>query len=768
MIPKNKTTVFHRGHDSLLMLLIAFNLLLLVGLWVGIHIYTEHERVNAIHNASNDMDTLARGYEQYTLRTLHHDDEVIKYLKYQYESHNNTIDLPNFVERGLLSSDLLILASIANEKGELVATTRVGPFQKINLRDREHFNVHVANDSQKMFISKPVIGRVSSTESLQMTRRLNYADGSFGGVVVLSADPSSFTDFYNQADFGTQGMISLLGSDGTYRAIRVGNTPKRNIAVDFAKTVALYTSAHSADIPVVVSAIDEIPRISAYRQLDEYPLMVSVGISMDDVLRDVNLAATTHYRWVVVASCMIIGFLVVTALLAFKLKNHQEKMEYLAGHDSLTQLPNRLLFLRRLQSEINSTQGENNGTAVLFIDLDNFKNINDSLGHETGDKLLCAVAERLQSAVRNSDSVFRLGGDEFTVILHNFTDDKVAILASNRIIAALEKPFSINGKALSIGASVGISRHPLDGNTTSELLQHADIAMYQAKTEEKGAYRFFSARVGNEMAERLALEQSIREGISRHEFFLTYQPKIDLISERIVGFEALMRWQHPLKGIVLPTEFIPAAEATGLILPLGQRALEMACEQMQRWQMAGLGWIPVAVNVSPRQFNSSHLVDDIVAALENHGVPASILEVELTESLVMDDPVAAELILLKLRAIGIKVSIDDFGAGHSSLASLMHYSVDCLKIDRAFIQSGATEIIRTVISLAKSFHLQVVAEGVETAAQRDMLRALSCEIVQGYFYSRPIRAEEVPELLVRFLSENSFQSVRAKPLAPIV
>ncbi|PUA17539.1 EAL domain-containing protein [Glaciimonas sp. PCH181] len=768
MIPKTKTTVFHRGHDSLLVLLLAFNLLLLVGLWVGIHIYTENERVAALHSASSDMDTLARGYEQYTLRTLHHDDEVVKYLKFQYESNNGMIDLPDFIERGLLSSDLLILASIANEKGDLVATTKTGPFQTVNLRDREHFKVHIANDSQKMFISKPVMGRVSNKETLQMSRRLNYANGSFRGVVVLSADPASFTDFYNKADFGAQGMVSLLGADGTYRAIRVGETAKRNVTVNFANTLALYTAAHKTDSPVVINAIDDIPRISAFRQLDEYPLSVSVGISVDDVLRDVNLAAVTHYRWAVGASCLIIGFMIVTGLLAFKLKNHQAQMEYLAGHDPLTQLPNRLLFLRHLQNEINYAQNKKSGTGVLFIDLDNFKNINDSLGHETGDKLLCAVAERLQSAVRNSDSVFRLGGDEFTVILNNFTDDKVAVLASNRIITAMEKPFSINGKSLSIGASVGISRHPLDGTTTTELLQHADIAMYQAKTEEKGAYRFFSARLGTEMAERLALEQSIREGISRQEFFLTYQPKIDLMSERVVGFEALMRWQHPLKGIVLPSEFIPAAEATGLILPLGRRALEMACEQMQRWQTAGLGWIPVAVNVSARQFNSSHLIQDVVAALENHGVPPSILEVELTESLVMNDPIAAEAILMKLRAIGIKVSIDDFGAGHSSLASLMHYSVDCLKIDRAFIQSGATEIIRTVISLAKSFHLQVIAEGVETAAQRDMLRALSCEIVQGYFYSMPVRAEEVPALLTRFLSEDIFKFGHVKSATPIV
>lgn len=745
-----KAVIFRRGHESLLILLVAFNLLLLIGLWVGINIYTKNESAAAIRGANSDMENLVRGYEQYILRTLHHDDEMVKFLKYQYESRNGAIDLPDFVQRGLLSSDVLVLASIINENGDLIATTRPEPFERVNLRDREHFNTHVLVDSQQLFISKPVVGRVSATETLQMSRRLNHADGTFAGVVVLSAEPSTFTDFYNKADFGTHGLISLLGTDGYYRAVRVGDTAKRNITVNFPNTLALYNAAHKSEGPVVINAIDNTPRISAFRQLEEYPFIVSVGISMDDVLRDVNLAAVTHYRWAAAASCLIVGFLLLTSLLAFRLKKHQLQMEHLAGHDTLTQLPNRLLFLRNLQSAINNFQETNGGTAVLFIDLDNFKNINDSLGHETGDQLLCAVAERLQSSVRSSDSVFRLGGDEFTVILNNFTDDRLAVLASNRILSALEQPFPINDRLLSIGASVGISRYPLDGNTTSELLQHADIAMYQAKTEQKGAYRFFSARLGNEMADRLALEQSIREGISGHEFFLTYQPKIDLRSERIVGFEALMRWRHPSKGIVLPGEFIPVAEATGLILQLGRRALEMACAQMQLWHQAGLGWIPVAVNVSARQFNSDSLLEEIVAAVDNFGVPPSMLEVELTESLVMDDPVAAEAILLQLRAIGIKISIDDFGAGHSSLASLMNFSVDCLKIDRAFIKSSSIEIIRTVISLAKSFNLQVVAEGVETSAQRDMLKALSCEIAQGYFYSMPLVPEEVPALLEKF------------------
>ncbi|KAF3998709.1 bifunctional diguanylate cyclase/phosphodiesterase [Glaciimonas immobilis] len=752
-----KTVLSRRGHEYLLALLVAFNVLLLVGLWVGIQIYTKNERIAAVRSASGDMDNLVRSYEQYILRTLHHDDEVVKFIKFQYESNEGVIDLPNFVERGLLSSDILTLASVIDAKGNLIATSRRQPIEKTNLHDREHFRVHIDADSQKMFISKVVRGRISGAETLQMTRRLNHDDGSFAGVVVLSATPSTFTDFYNKADFGTHGMVGLLGTDGAYRAIRIGDAEKSKISVNFLDTLAMLTAAHKSEASVVLSAIDKTPRVTAYRMLSEYPLMVSVGISMDDVLRDVNLAAVTHYRWAAGATGIILIFLFVTGLLAFQLKKHQIKMEFLAGHDSLTQLPNRLLFLRHLQSAMDLFPAQSGGTAVLFIDLDNFKNINDSLGHETGDQMLCAVARRLQSSVRSTDTVYRLGGDEFTVILNNFTNDRLAVLASIRILTELEQPFTINERFLSIGASVGISRYPLDGNTTSEILQHADMAMYQAKTEQKGAYRFFSARLGNELADRLTLEQSIRVGISRHEFFLNYQPKVDLQTEKIVGFEALMRWRHPSKGIVLPGEFIPVAETTGLILPLGRQAIEMACSQMQRWHQAGLGWIPVAVNVSARQFNSDHLVKDILAALAKYGVPSSVLEVELTESLVMDDPVIAETILLELRAIGIKISIDDFGAGHSSLASLMHYSVDCLKIDRAFIQNSSTEIIRAVISLAKSFDLQVVAEGVETSTQRDMLKGLSCEIAQGYFYSMPVTAEEVPDLLLKFSGTNPLE-----------
>jgi diguanylate cyclase (GGDEF)-like protein len=759
MLPRTSTTAAQRGYTSLLVLLVAFNLFLLVGLWVKINIDIQNERRAAIHAATSDMENLVRGYEQYTLRTLRHYDEVTRFLKFQYETRGGIVDFKDFVERGLLPSDALILVSIANEKGELIASTSAAPFGKVSIRDREHFQVHVAADSHQMFISKPVVGRLSKKETLQLTRRLNHPDGTFAGVVVVSGQPSSFTDFYNKADFGKDGMVSLLGTDGAYRAIRIGDSTKSNITVNFPNTLALYAAARKSGTPAVITAIDAIPRISASRQLHDYPILVSVGISMPEVLREVNLAAATYYRWAIATSCFIAGFLVLTALLAFKLINRQA---YLAGHDPLTQLPNRMLFLRSLQHEISRFQENNGGTGVLFIDLDNFKNVNDSLGHEMGDALLCAVAERLRASVRKTDTVFRLGGDEFTVILKNIIDDELAVVASKRILAGLEQPFFIDGRRLSIGASVGISRHPLDGNSTSELLKHADIAMYQAKTQERGAYRFFSARLSSEVADRLALEQSIREGIARQEFFLVYQPKIDLKSERIVGFEALLRWQHPSKGIVLPGEFIPAAEATGLILPLGRLALEMACEQMQGWQKAGLGWIPVAVNVSAQQFKRGQLVDEIVATLKEHGVPPCTLEVELTESLVMEDPTEAEVMLLALKAIGIKVSIDDFGTGHSSLASLTRFSVDYLKIDRSFIQNSpeqthSADIVRAVIALAKSFNLQVIAEGVETSAQLDMLKALSCDMAQGYFYSMPVMAKEVPGLLSRFSSDDLFK-----------
>jgi diguanylate cyclase (GGDEF)-like protein len=763
MIPRTTTTAFQRGYATLLVLLVAFNLLLLVGLWVGINIYLQNERRAAIHAASTDMENLVRGYEQYTLRTLRHYDEITRFLKFEYESSAGLIGLRYLVEQGLLSSDAFILASIANEKGEVITTTYQGPIDRVSIRDREHFKVHVAADSHLMFISKPVVGRVSRQETLQLSRRLNHADGTFAGVVVVSGKPSFFTDFYNKADFGKDGMVSLLGTDGSYRAIRIGESTKSKVTVNFPDTLALFSAAHKSETPAVVSAIDAIPRLSAYRQLQDYPLMVSVGISIPEVLKDVNLAAATYYRWAIAASCFILGFLALTTLLAVKLKTRQAQLAYLAGHDPLTQLPNRLLFLQTLQHEISGFQKNNCGTGVLFIDLDNFKIVNDSLGHEMGDMLLRAVADRLQASVRITDSVFRLGGDEFIVILKNFINDELAVVASKRILAGLEQPFFIEGRRLSIGASVGVSRHPMDGNSPSKLLQHADIAMYQAKVQEKGTYRFFSARLSSEVADRLALEQSIQEGIARQEFFLVYQPKIDLTSERIIGFEALLRWQHPSKGIVLPGEFIPAAEATGLILPLGRLALGMACEQMQEWQKAGLGWIPVAVNVSAQQFKRGQLVDEIVTALEKHGVPPVALEVELTESLVMDDPGAAASMLLALKAIGIKVSIDDFGTGHSSLASLMRFSVDCLKIDRSFIQNSqeqthSADIVRTVIALAKSFNLQVIAEGVETSAQRDMLKALSCDMAQGYFYSMPVVAQEVPGLLSRFLSADLFKA----------
>lgn len=432
-------------------------------------------------------------------------------------------------------------------------------------------------------------------------------------------------------------------------------------------------------------------------------------------------------------------------------KATEKTLQYLATHDPLTDLPNRSMFNQVLRHALSRSARYNNGLALLFIDIDRFKNVNDTLGHSAGDRMLQECANRFTECLRDSDIIARLGGDEFVVIIENFSAPRDIIAVAEKILVSVAKPFFIDTNEFLVNASIGISTFPDDGTDIEILLKNADTAMYRAK-QQGNRYQFYSVEMNKHSFERFAMESSLRGAIERKEFLLHYQPKVDLRTGRITGVEALIRWRHPDWGLVSPGQFIPLAEESGLIVEIGKWVLKTACAQNRRWQEQGFPLMRVAVNLSARQFMHEHLLRDITETVSETGLTPDCLEIEITESMGMQNAEQAIMLLWKLKNMGIHLSIDDFGTGYSSLAYLKRLPVDCVKIDRSFIKDIPREVddmaITTgIISLAHSLRLKVVAEGVETIEQYEFLRKNGCDEIQGYFFSKPLPVEEITALL---------------------
>lgn len=431
---------------------------------------------------------------------------------------------------------------------------------------------------------------------------------------------------------------------------------------------------------------------------------------------------------------------------------HDEKLEYQASHDSLTGLPNRSLLRDCIEQAIAKARRDGHLVAVVFVDLDHFKLINDSLGHHVGDRLLLEVSDRLIACVRGHDSVARQGGDEFVIVLTEQNDENEIIAVVSRLLEAISQPWIDNGQEYGLSCSVGVSCYPRDGDDPDGLLRSADAAMYKAKASGRSTYHFYTPELNQAISERLELENSLRHALEREEFRVYYQPRVDVSSGRIIGAEALIRWDCPGKGIIPPDSFISIAEETGLIIPIGQWILQEACRQNSLWQRAGLPPINVSVNLSPIQFRHAGLVQSVAAALAQAGLDPTHLELELTESFVMHDAERINVAMQSLKALGVDIAVDDFGTGYSSLSYLKRFPVDRLKVDKSFVRDIDSDpddaaIVRAIITLGHALGLKVVAEGVETHAHLEFLRQHGCDELQGYYFSRPVPAVEMETLL---------------------
>ena len=849
---------------------VAFGLALLIGIWWGAYAMVGMERSTQRRALESDTANLSRVFEQNVIRSIGEIDKTLLYLRHAHSRSAGPTDWSDLIKQAFTSSDITFQLAVIDSNGYLIASDRgPQPPAPLDLSDRDHFRVHVNALEDVVDISKPVLGRVTKQWSVQITRRLNNPDGSFGGVIVASLDPEHFSSFYRSIELGSGGAVTLVGMDGVVRAS--GGQNADNLGAKLIEPTLLQHLLHKRAATIShPDATTGVHRITSTRWVDGYPLAVIVGtneyqpalgwkrnpkiyyvgaaaltllilaalvaivrrsLRLVETARELRLKRLQHEATL---ENMTQGILMVDAkgeigfmnarlgeLLGLQddftrerhtyreLVQHLEergefdrrigsdlldfirspdqrevipqyerdrpdgtvlevrttrlpdggfvrtltditgrrraeaKVLQLARHDALTGLSNRAVFRQQLE-EAASLNASGRAFAVLMIDLDRFKPVNDTFGHAVGDLLLKLVAERLRNTVRSGDIVGRLGGDEFAILQMGANQVEQAEALARRLTRALSQPYSIDGQTITIGASVGISMAPSHGKTGQDLLAAADLALYAVKAQSRGSYAVFNQQMHEEHCARRQLEEDLRRALDEGQFELHYQPIVSISDQHITAYEALIRWRHPQRGNVPPLDFIPLAEETGLIGPIGAWVLQTACNDISRRE----GDARVAINLSPVQFRDNNLVAMVLSALEVSGLSPNRLEIEITESALLQDSALTQRHLNDLRQLGVHITMDDFGTGYSSLSYLMSYPIQSLKIDRSFVNglgenANGAAIVKTITTLATSLGLSTTAEGVETAQQLELLRALGCTEAQGYYFSKPKPAAQI-------------------------
>jgi diguanylate cyclase (GGDEF)-like protein len=714
-------------------------------------------RTNAEHAAAVSSRELLGTYEAQVVRSLGEIDAALTLVRSWPGRNVGRHTLADLKDKGLLPPDLLFTVSIADAQGKIVESTR--PIAIASVAGEDAYRMQLEGDG--FFIGQLPRGPTGNAQ-LQFSRRLSGPKGAFDGVVMVAVDANYFVSGYEPVKMGAHGVLGLVGENGVFRVRRTGDLVVSGDAIDYAAAVA-GADAEQTDAAVTISPWDGVRRWTNARELYGFPLAVLVGLSVDEQLAEAHAQRRVTLSWALVGSLLVVTLTALLGRMSWQLVQgrkregetklkHAQRVEYLAYHDGLTGLPNRSMFSKALSQSISQAHRYGRRLAVAFLDLDRFKQINDTLGHEAGDQLLKEVATRLKGCVRDSDTVARLGGDEFVVLLPELEDEKYAALVAQKILAAAARPFSLMGQEFRVTASIGISTYPQDGLDEQTLTKNADIAMYQAKAEGKNNFQFYSEKLNANSLERLTLESSLRHALERNEFKLYYQAKRDIASGRITGMEALLRWEHPDLGIVAPMQFIPIAEETGLIVPIGKWVLNAVCLQSIAWQRLGLPALCIAINMTARQFLDEHLLTDVASILQKTGMDPHLLEFELNESLLIHNVDDTLRILTGLKGLGIKIAVDDFGTGYTSLAMLQRFPLDTIKIDRSLMRDffGApddTGLADAIIAMGKSLSLTVVAQGVETKEQAEHLRLHACDELQGFYFKRPLPVDEFTQLL---------------------
>ncbi|MBX9776845.1 MAG: EAL domain-containing protein [Xanthobacteraceae bacterium] len=846
-----------------------FGLAIIALLWGGICLKYVQDLRGDEREAERSNRNFAMVFEENVLRSIGEIDKSLLYLRRTIETRQDTTDFHTIVNTTDLLSEIIVQVAIIDATG-IMRASNAGPqpAPATDLSDREHYLVHVGTSDDRLFISTPVIGRISRQWSVQFTRRFSTRDGSFGGVVVTSLNPAHLTNFYNRIDFGASTSIALIGQDGIVRS--AGGDGMFELSQDLSKTPMFQHALTSAN-----SMFEHTDpktgetRLVTFRQVRGHPLLVAVSLDKNEIFRGsradfrLNALAGLIMTLILLAAMELVlaseakarqkaeqlqltlenmsqGIILVTSDRKIPVINSkcaelldlppdfiknpphfevlqkyqgavakplasadaaepspgqpgvkecimpngriieirrnelpdgsfvktftditqrreaEARVARLASEDPLTGLPNRRVFRATLDDLCRRYRNQWTGSeraafAVLFLDVDRFKVINDTLGHRVGDMLLQEVAKRLETSLPKSNILARLGGDEFAVVVPAAGSLAELETLAKQIVETVVRPYEIDGYQIRSSASVGIAVGPRDGDDVDELLVAADLALYAVKADGRGAYRFYNRSMNSDLNDRRELEMSLRDAIERDELELHYQPVIDLKRNVITGFEALARWCHPEKGMVPPALFIPVAEDSGLIVPIGEWALKEACRQAVHWPND----LRVAVNLSPVQILAPNLPQIVQAALTESGLAPQRLEIEITERIIMQDTERTLSNLRKLKELGLRIAMDDFGTGYSSLSYLRRFPFDKIKVDRSFVSDLAegTEqvvIVQAVASIARSLGLTTTAEGVEIGFQRDFLTALGYDEAQGYLFSPAVPIEQVPAVIAEW------------------
>ena len=597
---------------------------------------------------------------------------------------------------------------------------------------------------------------------LHFSRRLSTADGKFSGIELVTVFASYFISSYEPTEMGEHGVLGIFGLDGIFQVRRSGDIVSAGERFNYRTLIKnLETTQEQATLST--NAWDGVRRYTSVRKLYGFPVAVVVGLSAKEQLAATRRNITIYVWRAVGASALLILIVAILDRMSRQLAlsrqraveeqiAHAKHVEHLAYHDSLTTLPNRSLFSKLLAQNIRQAKRNNRQLALLFLDVDRFKQINDTLGHEAGDQLLRELALRLKGCLRESDTVARLGGDEFVVLLPELHDQTYAATVAHKILAAVAQPFSLLGQVLHVTTSIGISTYPRAGLDEQTLTKSADVAMYQAKANGKNNFQFYSEELSSTSLQRLNLESALRQALNRKEFRLHYQTRQDIDTGKITGMEALLRWEHPDMGMVAPMQFIPVAEESSLIVSIGKWVLRTACFQNVAWKEQGLAPVVIAVTLTERQFSDANLLTDLKEILASTRMEARFLELEISESILMRDIGKTVKILEKLREVGVRIAIDNFGISYLSVVAQQKFPFDSIKIDQAFIHDldhhgKTTTLTSSVIAIGKALSSTVVAQGVETKEQAAFLLESACNEYQGFYASAPLTSDQMTELL---------------------
>jgi diguanylate cyclase (GGDEF)-like protein len=709
---------------------VAFGAALIVSFWIAAFTLAYQDRAALRVQMQRDAGNLALVFEQNVAHTVADIDRGIQFLRWARAHTPPNVEWPDILAQDFVANRETAQTSVIDANGFMVTSSALlRPPAPMYLGDREHFKAHLKSKDDFLFISKPVIGRASGKWSVQFARKLTDSAGQFAGVVVISLDAARLARNYGELDLGPGGGLALVGDDGILRA---GSGMYADLMGKpfgaSAGPAATETGQHDD------GGAGSNSLVTVERNVAGAPLKVVVAVPNEE-----DNARWLARRYSYYAGALAASIIAVFATFAVALRRHrsEQRIMYLARYDALTNLANRRQLGEHLDALFAQPQRER-AFALHIIDLDRFKFINDTYGHPFGDMLLNRVADRLLALARPSDLVVRLGGDEFAIVQSLRFARLEAQALAERICRELAEPFELGNAKVVIAASVGIGSAMEDANSASELLKAADLALYTAKADEKGGFRFYDASMARAVIERADIENGLRWALDNEELRLFYQPIVSLEENKTIGYEALIRWIRPEHGMVSPLDFIPVAEETGMIVKIGDWVLQRACADIAALRAP----MRVAVNCSPIQFELSDVAASVQSALSRSGLQPDRLEIEITESALMKNNQRVLDQLRRLRAIGVRVSMDDFGTGFSSLSYLERFPITTIKIDRSFVEKlgereGARAPVRAIIELATSYKMTALAEGVETESQLRALVELGCEHAQGYLFGKP-------------------------------